>query len=149
MTRSSSNSSAPTRVPGNRSSGLQLLAVCFRKFFNFVGYSGALFIIYGTIVHTTDSAWSGLESWMVWVSSLLTVLGTLITAATVYLRAPNPIPPERFSKVVSAPAVIACCVIAIVVLLRTGRMPQVVVNGFALLAISGAFFRIQTRPGSY
>lgn len=149
MTRISSNSNVPARTPGSRFSGLQLLAVCFRKFFNFVGYSGALFVIYGAVAHTTDSAWSGLESWMIWVSSLLTILGALITAATVYLRVPNPVPPERFSKVVSAPVVIACCVIAIVVLLRTGRIPQVVVNGFALLAISGAFFRIQTRPVSY
>jgi len=120
-----------------------------RKFFNFVGYSGALFVIYGTVAYTTDSALSEFESWMVAVSSFLTILGTLITAATVYLRVPNPVPPERFSRAVSAPVVIACCVIAIAVLLKTGGIPQVVVNGFALLAISGAFFRIQTRPESY
>ncbi len=126
-----------------KSSGL--LAISLRKFFNFLGFSGVMFILYGVISRGTGSIWPVLEKWVNPISAFLTILATLITAASIYLYEPFTHPPEKFSKYVSAPIVIVSCVIAAMFLIITGDIPPVVVNGFALLGISGGLFRIQKR----
>ena len=122
-----------------------LLAISLRKFFNFLGFSGVMFILYGVISRGTGSIWPVLENWVNPVSAFLTLLATLITAASIYFYEPYTHPPERFSKHVSAPLVIASCIIAAIFLIGTGDIPPVIVNGFALLGISGGLFRIQKR----
>ncbi len=122
-----------------------LLAITIRKFFNFLGFSGVLFIIYGVVSMDTGNTWPILEKWATPMSVFLTILGTLITALSIYFYKPFLYPPERFSKFISAPIVIVFCVIAEIYLITKGEIPPVIVNGFALLAISGGLFRIQDR----
>ena len=122
-----------------------LLAITLRKSFNFLGFSGVMFILYGVISRGTGSIWPVLEKWVNPISAFLTILATLITAASTYFYKPFTHPPETVSKYVSAPLVIASCIIAAIFLIVTGDIPPVVVNGFALLGISGGLFRIQKR----
>ncbi len=122
-----------------------LWAIALRKFFNFLGYSGVMFIIYGVISRHAESTWPVLEKWVTPISAFLTILATLVIAISIYCYQPNSHPPEKFSKAVSAPLVIISCIIAIIVLFLTGSIQPAIVNGFALLGISGGFFRIQRR----
>ncbi len=127
----------------------KLTYIILRKFFNFVGYSGVLFIIYGVISTGTGSVWQLLERWVTPVSAFLTLTATILVSASVYFHAQDIHPPERFSKFVSAPSVITCCLIALCFLFINRSLPPVIVNGFALLGISGGFFRIQRKPSTY
>lgn len=122
-----------------------LLAISLRKFFNFLGFSGVMFVIYGVVSRGAGSIWPVLEKWVNPISAFLTILAVLVTAASIYLYKPYIHPPEKFSKYVSAPVVITFCIIAESFLISTGSIPPVIVNGFALLGISGGLFRIQRR----
>jgi len=122
-----------------------LLAISLRKFFNFLGFSGVIFIIYGVTSRGTHSVWPVLEKWVNPISAFLTILAVLITAISIYFYKPYIHPPEKFSIYVSAPTVIISCIIAEIFLISTGSIPPVIVNGFALLGISGGLFRIQRR----
>lgn len=120
-----------------------LLAITFRKFLNFLGFAGIVSILYGVVSGLTDSHWEPLERWVNFFSSFLTILGAFVTATTVYIWSRQPHPPEKFSTYVSAPLVMAGAVTAMLALILRGTLPISVVNGFALLAIAGALFRIQ------
>jgi hypothetical protein len=122
-----------------------LLAITLRKSFNFLGYSGVIFIFYGVASRMTSSVWPVLEKWMNPISAFLTIVATLITAVAIYFYRPDPYPPEKFSKTVSAPLVIMACLGALVYLIVSGDILPIIVNGFALLGISGGLFRIQNR----
>ncbi len=126
-----------------------LSAVLMRKFFNFLGYSGAMFIMYGVASAGTGSTWPILERWVTPFSAFLTLIGTIVISFSVYIHSSRIHPPEEFSKYISAPIVIISCLIAIAFLFIGGSLPFVIVNGFALLGISGSFFRIQRRPTNY
>ena len=120
-------------------------AIVLRKFFNFLGYAGVLFIISGVVFFFDDTIWTLLEKWVTPLSAALTIIGAVITALSVYIFKPSQHKPERFSLYVSAPLVIICGIIALVLLCIYGLIPPVIVNGFALLGISGALLRIQPR----
>ena len=122
-----------------------LIAISFRKGLNFLGYSRVLFILYGVVSVGTGSVWRPIERWVNPISAFLTLVGTLVTAASVYFYVPHTDPPERFSIRISAPCVIGATLVAIGSLCYWGALPPVIVNGFALLGISGALFRIQSR----
>ncbi len=129
----------------NTGKSSSLLAISLRKFFNFLGFSGVLFILYGVISKCTDSVWPVLEQWINPISAFMTILATLIVAASIYFHKSFAHPPEKFSKYVSAPVVIASCLAAMIFLIMMGDIPSVAVNGFALIGIAGALFRIQNR----
>lgn len=122
-----------------------LVAITLRKSFNFLGFAGGVFIFYGVISRATGSNWLVLEKWMNPISAFLTIVATLLTALAIYFYKPDPYLPEKFSKAVSAPLVIVACLIALVYLLLKGDILPVIVNGFALLGISGGLFRILNR----
>jgi len=135
----------PNNTPSPPEKDGRLISIILRKFFNGLGYSGLMFIIYGVISQGTGSVWPILEKWVNPISSFLTIIATLITAASIYFYSDVVThPPERFSKYVSAPIVIVSSIIALVYLVRNGGdIPPVIVNGFALLGLAGALFRIQ------
>jgi len=120
-----------------------LFSITMRKFFEFFGYLGAMFILYAFITKITGEVWPLLERWAQPLSSFFTLLGGLITAISVYFYSPHPHPPQKFSLYVSAPVVIITSAIAIGSLLLYGTVSPIVVNGFAMMAISGALLRIQ------
>jgi hypothetical protein len=123
-----------------------LMAAALRKLFNFLGYAGVILILYGVVSTVTQSTWPPLDHWIVPASAFLTLLGVILTAASVYRQPTQLHPPATFSVYVSAPAVILGCTAAIGVLLWRGSLPPVIVNGFSMLGIAGALFRLQRRP---
>ncbi len=125
----------------------RLIAITLRKLFNFLGYAGVMFIIYGVVSEGTGAVWPPLEAWVNPLSAFLTLVGAVLTAASIYFYAPQTHEPELFSKYVSAPLTIAAGIGTIAWLFVQGSLPPVIVNGFALLAIAGGLFRIQRNPG--
>jgi hypothetical protein len=125
----------------------KLIPITLRKFFNFLGFAGVMFILYGVVSEGTGSVWAPLEKWVNPLSALLTVVGAILTAASIYFYSPQTRPPELFSKYVSAPFTIAAGIGAVAWLLIRKSLPPVIVNGFALMAIAGGLFRIQRNPG--
>lgn len=111
---------------------------------NAFAYLGAFFVIYGAIGSWRSFTFTELEKIMIPASYYLTLFGVILTCATVYMYKGNPHPPEKFSKYVSAPVVIATCFAAGWVYATKGSLPNLVINGLAMLGLAGAFFRIQT-----
>jgi len=122
------------------------MAILFRTGVEFLGYAGALFVVYGTYAAIWGPPWPPLEKVALPTSSFFTVFGAGLTAVSVYLHGLKATVPENKSLYVTAPIVIAAALAAIIVLLVRGALPPVTVNGFAMLAIAGALFRLQPRP---
>lgn len=122
------------------------MAILFRTALEYLGYAGALFVVYGTYTSIYRIPWPPLEAITLPASSFFTVAGAGFTAVSVYFHRLRPTPPEKKSQYVTAPIVIAAAFAAILLLFVQGALPPVMVNGFAMLAIAGALFRLQPRP---
>jgi hypothetical protein len=110
-----------------------------------LGYTGILLIGYSVYAIHTEP-WPPLERVAGFVSALLTLIGTIVTAAGIYAPGPGIHPPWWHTRVFVSPAIIAGCFIALYVLVHSGKLPPVVVSGFGLLAISGGLKRIFPGP---
>ena len=117
-------------------------------FAQLLGWSGAGLIGY-SIAATYSESWRPLEHALSYGSSLLTIIGTVLTAALVYLPPTASRPAWPVSRRYLAPVVILGGVIAIYFLLRTGSVPQATITGFSLLAIAGGISRVLPKdvPG--
>lgn len=113
---------------------------------DFLGWSGALFVLYGAVSGYTGETWKPVENWAPLLSSLLTLAGTVVTACSVYTDAVTVRPAWSISTRLVVPIVVVAALVAIVQLARLGELPSVVVNGFALLAISGGLKRMVPYP---
>lgn len=127
----------------------ELLGVTARGLFVGLGWSGATFIGYGLIASATAEPWPVVERIALPLSSGLTIVGAVVTAALIYIPLSEEHPPDLFSRALTAPATILGGVVALAVLLSTGTLPPVLVNGFALLGLAGGLLRIQRRPASW
>lgn len=119
-----------------------LFLIFLRSYFvSFTGLMGVACIGFGVISAWSQKKWPPLlEEIFTFTSSCLTLIGTIITALTVFFVTPY-YPPERSGKLVAYP-VIGGCILGLYFLLTHGSLPTIVVNGFALMAIAGALFRI-------
>lgn len=115
----------------------------------FLGFSGACLVAYGIAASASGESWGPVERHAAFISSLLTVLGTLFTAASVYFYAATPRPPWKGTLLILAPLVILGCVAALYRLCTTGRLPEVIVSGLALMAIAGGLLRLQPHPSQF
>lgn len=90
----------------------------------------------------TQSTWPPLEKSAQWMSMLITLLATILTALCVYLRQ-NPRPPMLVSLYFTAPIVIALgiCALGYVAYSRS-LLPDHVINGFAILGLCGGLLRL-------
>ena len=122
----------------------RLFNIVLRKGMNSFGYLGAFFVLYAAWGSWFGFTFAELEKIMVPASYFLTLLGVIVTCLTVYMYKGNPHPPEKFSKFVSAPIVIIACFVAGWIYATKGSLPNLVINGLAMLGFAGAFFRIQT-----
>ena len=112
---------------------------------NGLGSVGLVLIGYSLLAARTGSRWAVLEPIATTVSEVLTLAGVAITAASVYLP-PNPRPPDPFSRVWTAWLTIVGVLLALAYRIYSGvPLPAHLVNGFALLAIAGALFRLVSR----
>ncbi len=123
------------------------MAILLRLVFNIIGFAGAALVIYTAVAAYTQKAWEPIEWVALWMSTFLTLAGTLLVASSVYFYgAVIPTPPERVSRYYTAPVVIVSSVGAMVALVANGSLPQTLVNGFAMLGLAGGLFRMQPRP---
>ena len=110
---------------------------------NIMGIVGAALVVYGVIVLFTNTPWPPIEAIADWISSIVTLIATVIVALSVYLP-PHHRPPDKHSKLIISPLVVLA-VIAVVVLTVVWQgwpPPQQLTNGFAILGLSGALFRM-------
>jgi len=123
-----------------------ILAVGIWSFTELLGYTGGLFVIYSIVSWMANDPWPLIERYAPFFSSLLTLLGTTLTAGSVYFRLPSQRAPWRHSKYLYSPIVIVSSVVAIGVLLSVGQLSQVAISGFGMLAISGGLKRLLPYP---
>lgn len=114
-------------------------------FTNGLGFAGVIFIVYG-IVSRYTTGWVPLEQKAQFLSSLLTLLGTIVTALSIYLPVTAARAPWPHSRYLVSPIVVVSCISAIWFLLRFKVLPPMLINGFALLAISGGLKRLFPNP---
>lgn len=124
---------------------LSLMGRVFRGLVNILAIAGVFFIGYGFVADYTKEVWPPLEKYAVPLSSALTILGTLVTAISIYWYTPTLHAPEEISQKVTAPLVVIGCISALAISFYR-PMPPVVVNGFALMAIAGSLLRTQPLP---
>jgi hypothetical protein len=125
---------------------LFVLAWFFRIFLNGVAFFGIALILYEVLATRYNSRWPLLDSNATYISTLLTLFGAFCTAVSIYFYSERMTPPEKISMFITAPLVACACIMAVFLFFWSGGLPLNVVNGFALLAISGALLRIQPHP---
>ncbi|MBI1867571.1 MAG: hypothetical protein HYS06_04660 [Methylocystis sp.] len=114
--------------------------------FNIVlGGSGIFLIIYELCADRLQLRTTGLGQIATFLGTLVTFIGVAVTAASIYFPIGEATKPDRGSYPIAAIVIIGC-VVAIYILLTQGRVPENIVNGFALLGLSGALMRIQPNP---
>ncbi|HEU0098492.1 MAG TPA: hypothetical protein VFQ67_06920 [Allosphingosinicella sp.] len=123
-----------------------ILPAVWWLFTQILGYLGAALVIYSVIAVLTTT-WEPVEKYAPFISALLTIVGVMVTAASVYTPPAHYHPPWRANRLVVAPIIIGSCFAAIAVLFKLGELPAVMVNGFAMLGLSGGLQRlIPTNP---
>lgn len=110
---------------------------------NFMGFVGIALIIYGIVVYRTPTIkWPVLENVADVVATYTTLIGTALTASSIYFPS-NPRPPEIISLYLTAPIVILAVLIVFCLMwFRRLPIPPHIINGFSILAIAGALNRL-------
>lgn len=112
---------------------------------NIIGFIGLILIIYSLIADYFNNSWEILDKLADEISKYFTLFGVILTSMSIYFPI-NQRKPEAFSKLFSAPIVILFAMTTILVsVFGIYSVPRNVINGFALLAISGALFRLISR----
>jgi hypothetical protein len=112
---------------------------------NCLGFIGVLLVLYGFIVRKDPKTqWRVLEDTATNCSNYATLIGTAVTAASIYLP-PNDRPPESLSFWITAPAVIVAVLFTFSYQWNGNSIPPHVINGFSILAIAGALNRLVTK----
>lgn len=122
-----------------------VVAIVWWLFTQTLGYFGTALVAY-SVIAAVSNPWQPIEQYAPLISNFLTLVGVLVTAASVYAPAGYH-PPWKSSRWVVGPLVIGSWVVATYVLVRNGHLPPVLVNGFAMLGLSGGLQRmIPTNP---
>lgn len=109
----------------------------------FMGYAGGMFVIYSVVAERSEAV-RRLETAATFSSSLLTLVGTGLVAASIWLPQTRRRPWGHSYPI--AVAVIVCCVAAVYFPFEEGELPQVLITGFGLLGISGGLKRLLPYP---
>ena len=86
-----------------------------------------------------------LANWLTFLGPLLTFAGVAVTAASIFVPATRVSAPDPSNYIVAPIVILACC-FAAYWLYVTGSVADNIVNGFALIGLSGALMRIQPHP---
>ena len=110
--------------------------------FNGMGFIGLALIADGTYTLITNNKLPGVDYIAPWASLILTLLGTIFTAISIYFPS-NTRNSDSHSKYVTAPVTNIMVLLAFgYVVLNQKLLPDRIVNGFAILGLSGALFRL-------
>lgn len=82
-----------------------VVAWSFRIFVNGLAFFGISLITYAALSTYYNSSWPLIESWAPFISSILTLIGTIFTAASIYFYSENTTPPEKISIFITAPII--------------------------------------------
>jgi hypothetical protein len=121
----------------------------FRFILNGVGYFGLFLIVFELKIIIFKNSPSKLiidEKTATYISTFLTLLGTILTVASIYYFPEKTTAPEKKSIFFTAPIMLFMCIVAMYIFLRNKKLPPNIINGFALVAIVGSLLRIQVNP---
>jgi len=119
----------------------ELLNACL----NFTGAFGVILIIYGYISHQTKEHWKPLEQIALYVSPIITLLGVIALALSIYIPN-NPRPPFEVSKMITAPVIIIVSLLAFIYLVKNKWVvSEYFIQGFAIFALSGSLIRVLVK----
>lgn len=124
----------------------QRVAWVFRIGVNIFAALGLSLIGYEIAASLSGERWAFMDVHAPSIGAFLTLVGALFTIVSVYFYTPRTTPPEWLSVWITAPILGAACIVTLAKLIAHGSISANVVNGFAILAISGALFRIQPHP---
>ena len=105
-----------------------------------IGPIGLVLVVYGFLAFHFEP-WDPLEQVAPWISGILTLLGTIGIAGSVYFYNPISRPPLALSKRLISPFVILICVLTMAWIIYYRHLPSSITSGFALIAISGGLLR--------
>lgn len=111
-----------------------------------IGGVGILLILYELIADQAAIRAAQLDKLADFFGALMTFVGVIVTAASIYFYTDKTTKPSPEARWGTAPIVIVGCLICIYFLFSKGGVPAHIVNGFALLGISGGLKRIQPNP---
>lgn len=112
---------------------------------NLIGIIGIMLILYSFISHYYNSQWSFIENLANPLSVICTIIATFITASSIYFPI-NDRKPEAFSLYISAPLVMIFCIAMLLFYYYNNLIfPEHLLNGIALLGLSGGLFRLISR----
>jgi hypothetical protein len=131
----------PHRQPNVWKSAFKQLFILSINVLGFIGFS---LIVYGIVLFYTGEKYRLLESAADAISVVSTLLGTGLTAASVWFPE-NKRPPDELSKRIAAPLVIAGAILVSYLYFSGIIIPIHVINGFAVLGLTGALFRLFSR----
>jgi hypothetical protein len=124
---------------------MELLSQILVWSLNFFGSIGIVLIVYGVVASISKNPYPLLESIANWVALFATLVGVLFTAISIYFPV-NSRPPDKLSLYFTSPIVILAIAVALGYAFYTRKLlPPHVLNGFALLGIAGALFRLLSR----
>ncbi|PWW00941.1 hypothetical protein DFQ01_11188 [Paenibacillus cellulosilyticus] len=109
-----------------------------------VGILGGILVVYGILSESiSDFNWVFLDKHGLIIANWLTVIGVILTALGIYIKPiNNPGEVWPLSKYITAPLVIIFSVVVAYLMSQGKHVPDFVVNGLALLAISGTLIRL-------
>jgi hypothetical protein len=120
----------------------RLIAIPWWLFNQGLGWFGVGLIGYSLVAMITETKWQPVEQYAPLYSSLVTLAGVIVTATAVYIPRTVYHKPWKTNQLVVAPLVILFCSGAILFLIYYGSLPPVMVNGLAMLGLSGALQRL-------
>jgi len=125
---------------------IQILNELFFWSLNFLGSLGIVLIAYGVYADFSDRLYDVIEDIADVVSLLATLATVILTAISVYFR-PNNREASVLSKFVTVPVVVIAVLVAFAYycVYMGDVLPQHILNGFAVLGLSGALFRLFIR----
>ena len=112
---------------------------------NLIGIIGIFLIVYSFLTYYSNSKWDIIEKFANPVAVISTIVGTFLTSISIYLP-PNDRKPEAFSIYISAPLVILFCLGMLILYINNNFIfPPHLLNGIAILGLSGGLFRLISR----
>jgi hypothetical protein len=106
---------------------------------------GICLIGYGIVAAMSGTPWPIIDPVIRWTGPVLTLVATIITAASIYFPI-NHVPPKLITKICTAPVIIVMCLVALVcMVISQSVLPETVLQGFSILGLSGGLMRLVPR----